>query len=111
MVHISLFLRWSCLLVLALLAPASLPAGGGEIHQPLIRRRELNEPILSIHGLSLCLLPSSKAPVLEELSCGTPLRLLHDCYQEDGAHWFYVRTVSGDAGLLTSAPNRGWVNV
>ncbi len=111
MFYMSFIFRWSCLLGFALLGPATLPAGGAEIYQPLIRRREVNEPFLSVHGLSLFMFPSSKAPAIEVLRCGTPLRLIHYWPKDDGSHWLYVRAEPGDVGITSSSANRGWVNV
>ncbi len=106
----SFFFRWSCLLGLALLAPTALPAGGGEMCQPSIRRREENSPLLSNQGLSLFLSPILSAPTLYLLENGTPLEILHSWHAEDGSRWFYVKTLSGIRSLAIKSENRGWIS-
>ena len=69
-------LRWSWLLGVALMAPASLPAGGGEFRQPQVRRRSGSGPLHIGSDCPLRLSPLAVAPTLSTLAIGTPWRLL-----------------------------------
>ncbi len=105
----SAFLRWSCLLSLALLAPTNLPAGGLEFHSPLIRRREMDGPFLSIRGLSLFSSPNIAAPRLQSIPVGSPLKVLHSWTNYDGSTWLFIKSCSGAGLLRSNSGKRGWV--
>ena len=97
-------LRWSWLLTVALLAPAALPAGGGERRLPQVRRRASggSGPMHTADSCSLRLSPMVVAPRLGRLHGGTPLRLLHHWAGDDGLDWLYVQE-------LTGSSRRGWL--
>ena len=96
-------LRWSWLLGIALMAPAALPAGGGETRQPQVRRRsESSGPLHTERETELHHSPVAMAPALHGLAAGTPLRLLHRWSGEDGRHWLYVQELTGES-------RRGWL--
>ncbi|MEB3253074.1 MAG: SH3 domain-containing protein [Synechococcus sp.] len=97
-------LRWSWLLGMALMAPAALPAGGGERRQPQVRRREGSGPMHTSGNTVLQLSPLAVAPRLRTLAPGTSLRLLRRWSAGDGQDWLQVQTLSGD-------PQRGWLRV
>ena len=97
------FLRWSWLLAIALLAPAALPAGGGERRAPQVRRRSSGDgPLYTVSSGTLRHSPMVVAPRLGSLHSGTPLRLLHHWAADDGLDWLYVQEVSGSL-------RRGWL--
>ena len=97
-------LRWSWLLGVALMAPAALPAGGGERRLPQVRRRLGSGPLHTAFSCSLRLSPTVVAPPLGSLRSGTPLRLLHRWASDDGLNWLYVEEESGSS-------RRGWLRV
>ena len=101
--------RWSCLLGLALLAPAALPAGGGERYLPVIRKREAGDPLIAKDGCSICVSPFVVAPALRELKEGTPLKVLRSWQDEDGFFWLYVQVLSEKADFLNTSSSRGWL--
>ena len=99
-------LRWVALLGFALLAPAALPAGGGERRIPEVRRRQSAlEPLLTSTCLSLHCAPERQAPVLAEVAAGVPLRVLRQWFSPQGRRWLRVE-FSGSSG---TAPRRGWL--
>ncbi len=102
--------RWSCLLGFALLAPAALPAGGGERHLPLIRRREASDPLIAKDGCSIFVSPFAVAPPLRQLKDGTPLKVLRSWQDQDGSFWLYVQVLSKKADFLNTSCGRGWLN-
>jgi hypothetical protein len=98
---------WKALALLgfALLAPAALPAGGGDWRLPELRRRQsAHEPLLSSSGLSLRSAPQRRAPLLGQVEAGVPLRVVQQWLSPEGRRWLRVE-VSGKGGR----PARGWL--
>lgn len=99
-------LRLAALLGFALLAPASLPAGGGERRLPEVRRRQSAlEPMLSSTCLSLQCSPERQAPVLAQVNPDVPLRVLRQWFSPQGRRWLRVE-IAVSAG---ASPRRGWL--
>jgi hypothetical protein len=99
-------LRLVALLGFAMLAPAALPAGGGDRRLPEVRRRDSRrEPLLSLGCETLRSAPRQEAPVLTRLQSGSPLRVLRSWLPADGRRWFHVETV-----LAAGEPARGWLS-
>lgn len=99
-------LRWVALLGFALLAPATLPAGGGERRIPEVRRRQSAlDPLLSSACLSLRCAPERQAPVLARIESDVPLRVLRQWFSPQGRRWLQVELPGAPAAL----PRRGWL--
>lgn len=99
-------LRWIALLGFALLAPAALPAGGGERRIPEVRRRQSAlEPLLGSACLSLRCAPERQAPVLARVDSGVPLRVLRQWFSPQGRRWLQVEMPGSGGGLR----RRGWL--
>ncbi|MCT0199220.1 SH3 domain-containing protein [Synechococcus sp. CS-1325] len=97
--------RLAWVLGMALIAPAALPAGGGERRSPELRRRQSQEPLLAAGSLLLRCAPQHSAPALTRLQANVPLRLLRTWWEPDGDRWLQVQIpASGGAG-----PRRGWL--
>jgi len=97
--------RWAALLGFALIAPAALPAGGGDRRLPEVRRRERGlEPLLSQTCMSLRCAPEHRAPVLAQLDSGVPLRVLRHWLSPGGRPWLRV-----EATTLAGEVSRGWL--
>ena len=103
-------LGWSGLQTLALLgfalvAPAALPAGGGERRLPELRRRGSDiEPLISVGGCRLRCAPQWRAPLLAQVETGVPLRVVQQWFSPQGSRWLRV-----EASDLTGRPARGWL--
>jgi hypothetical protein len=98
---------WKALALLgfALMAPAALPAGGGDRRLPELRRRQsAHEPLLSSGGLSLRSAPQRRAPLLAQVEAGVPLRVVQQWLSPEGRRWLRVEA-SGRSGR----PARGWL--
>ena len=101
-VQIGGMLRWSWLLGVALMAPAALPAGGGDCRQPQVRRRSGSGPLCTSAETTLQLSPLVTAPKLRPLAAGTSLRLLRRWTSGDGQDWLLVQD-------LSRKTQRGWI--
>ena len=101
-VQIGGMLRWSWLLGVALMAPAALPAGGGDCRQPQVRRRSGRGPMHTASNQALRISPIAVAPRLRTLEAGTSLRLLRRWSAADGQDWLQVQTLDRDR-------QRGWL--
>ncbi|QPN60952.1 SH3 domain-containing protein [Synechococcus sp. CBW1002] len=86
--------RWSVLLGFALIAPVGLPAGGAERSVPAVRRRQLDEPLLSSGVLTLRIAPERSAPALATVAVGEPLHVLRIWSGFGGRRWLRVRSGS-----------------
>jgi hypothetical protein len=98
--------RWAALLGFALVAPVSLPAGGGERRQPELRRRVAGEPLLSQAPSTLCAAPSRCAPVLASVMRDQPMRVLRSWQGSSEEHWLLVEAPGGSE---PSRRRRGWM--
>ena len=99
--------RWAALLGFALIAPVTLPAGGGDRRQPEVRRRQAGEPLLSAGARSLRSSPERQAPALVRLSGDEPLRVLRSWQSPAGERWLQVEAAAAPAGL--GPARRGWM--
>ena len=86
------------------MAPAALPAGGGDCRQPQVRRRSGRGPLHIGSDQALRISPISVAPRLRTLEAGTSFRLLRRWSAVDGQDWLQVQAISGDS-------RRGWIRV
>ena len=103
-------LTWCCLLGVSLLAPTTLPAGGGQRQQPEIRRREVADPFLSGNGYFLRSSPLASAPIIRNLKIGAPLRIVRSWQSEDGSNWLHVQVLSAKNDNISCSVSRGWIN-
>lgn len=101
-------MRWTALLVFALLGPIGLPAGGADRRQPEVRRRSVNEPLLTGGRLTLQASPGFEAPQLDMVEMGMPLQVLRAWVTSAGEQWLQVRTSS--VGQI-ERPTRGWIRL
>jgi hypothetical protein len=98
---------WQALALLgfALVAPAALPAGGGDRRLPEVRRRQSAlDPLLSSTCLNLQCAPQRQAPLLVKVEAGVPLRVVHEWVSPAGRRWLRVEASSRGGG-----PTRGWL--
>ena len=95
-------LRWSWLLGVALMAPAALPAGGGDCRQPQVRRRSGRGPLHTASDQALRISPIAVAPRLRTLEAGTSFRPLRRWSAADGQDWLQVQILDRDR-------QRGWL--
>ena len=101
---------WKIMAILgfALIAPATLPAGGAERRPIELRRRQsFQDPWLSTEGGFLQCSPRSVAPALHPVQPGESLRVMRSWLSPTGRYWLHVETASS----LMARPIRGWLAV
>ena len=103
-------LRFAWILGIAIFLPISLPAGGASRAIPQIRRREKEDPILSISGCFLKSSPLKVAPCIRTLEVGTPMKILHSWESPEGDNWIHVRITETGNNLLLGSVSHGWLN-
>ena len=92
------------LLGFALVAPATLPAGGGAVRIPELRRRQSSrEPLLSSLPQELRCAPECQAPAIAVTPAGVPLRVLRSWSRPGGDRWLQVQFDT------PSGARRGWL--
>jgi hypothetical protein len=91
--------RWAALLGFALITPVGLPAGGADRRPFELRRRSSGDPLLSTRAVVLRAAPEQRAPALQQLGTGEPLRVLRSWRASSGQRWLQVQ----------AADRRGWV--
>ncbi len=97
--------RAAALLGFALMAPATLPAGGAERRLPEVRRRQNPaDPLLAGSAVGLRCAPERRAPVLARLEADVPVRVMRRWLAPDGRLWLRV-TAAGGPGRAA----RGWL--
>jgi hypothetical protein len=105
-IGISSLVRWTALVGFALMAPATLPAGGGERRMPEVRRRQSQlEPLLGSACVILRCAPERQAPILAQVDTGAPLRVLRQWFSPQGHRWLRVQSMAP-----CGRPARGWLN-
>ncbi|MCX5926233.1 MAG: SH3 domain-containing protein [Cyanobium sp. LacPavin_0920_WC12_MAG_63_22] len=91
--------RWAALLGFALITPVGLPAGGADRRPLEVRRRCARDPLLSTQAVALRAAPEQRAPALQQLGSGEPMRVLRTWRGNSGQRWLQVQT----------ADRRGWL--
>ena len=91
--------RWAALLGFALITPVGLPAGGADRRPLEVRRRSACDPLISTRTVALRAAPEQRAPALQQLGPGEPLRVLRSWRASSGQRWLQVQ----------AADRRGWV--
>jgi len=92
-------LRWAALLGFALITPVGLPAGGADRRPLEVRRRCAGDPLLSTQAVALRAAPEQRAPALQQLGPGEPMRVLRSWRGNSGQRWLQVQ----------AADRRGWL--
>ncbi len=108
------FIQWACLLGFALMAPITLPAGGGLYQAKIPLQRQLRSNLSTlIAGDNNFLLssPFEDAPSLRKLENGTPLTILRTWHYSQEKIWLYVEISSAQMFDRSSNARRGWINI
>ena len=109
---ISTFIIWVWLLGIALVVPATLPAGGAQ--KSFIYHRKNNvgssiSPIIALKEFNLLSSASNNSSTLIKVKRGTPVNVLKVWDSEDSGKWLFVNVISQDFYQLFY--RKGWVNI
>ena len=106
---ISTFIVWSWVLVVSLVIPTTLPAGGGQKLVIQYRENNIGSPLIALKEFNLLSSAAADSSVLTKIKAGTPVHVLKvwDC--PNGGQWLLVNTISQSFNQLFS--KRGWVNI
>ena len=106
---ISTFIVWSWLLLIGLVAPTTLPAGGPQesiIHH---RRNNTASPIIALKEFNLLSSASNNSAVLTRVKLGTPVNVVKVWDSNDDGKWLLVNVLYQNFYQLFY--RRGWVNI
>ena len=106
---ISTLIVWTWLLFIALVVPATLPAGGAQKSTIQHGKNHIGSPIISIKEFNLLSSASNKSSILTKVKTGTPVNVMKVWDSNDSGKWLLVNVLSQDFYQLFY--KRGWVNI
>ena len=108
----SFFLRWFWLLIIALIAPITLPAGGAKFISSIsIKRSYVLSPVLTYEDCCLRSSPIKLAPSLRFVQPGTPLDILRSWSSASGELWLHVQISNHQLFGKINESSRGWIKL
>ncbi len=106
------FLNWGCLLMLALIAPIALPAGGGTTRKTAIVAYKSSKICFAGDSCEFFSSPHLFAPSLGTFALGTPLKIIRVWDSNKGNRWVQVQLKNSNLiGLPSVKAKRGWIHV
>ena len=106
---ISTFIVWTWLLGIALVVPASLPAGGAQESLIQHRKNNIGSPIIALKDFNLLSSASKNSSILNRIKAGTPVRVVKIWDSTDSGEWLLVNISIKDYNQFFY--KRGWVNI
>tara|TARA_Y100001968_G_scaffold158296_1_gene144731 strand:- start:1150 stop:1488 length:339 start_codon:yes stop_codon:yes gene_type:complete len=106
---ISTLIVWTWLLGIAIVLPATLPAGGAQKSIIQSRKNIIGSPIIALKEFNLLCSASKKSSVLTRVETGTPVNVLRVLDTNDNGQWLLVKIISQE--FYQFFYKRGWVNV
>ena len=106
---ISTFIVWTWLLGIALVVPATLPAGGAQKSNIQQRENKIKSPIIALKEFNLLSSASNKSYILTKVEQGTPVNVMKVWDSNDTGKWLLVTVLCKDFYQLFY--RRGWVNI
>ncbi len=106
---ISTFIVWSWLLLIGLVAPTTLPAGGAQ--ESIIQHRKNNvaSPIIALKEFNLVSSATNNSYILTRVTSGTPVNVMKVWDSNDSGKWLLVNVLCHNYYQLFYT--RGWVNI
>jgi len=108
----STLLVWTWLLGIALVVPATLPAGGAQKSQKSIIHYEkynTRSPIIALKEFNLLSSASINSSILTRVKEGTPVNVLKTWDSSDSGQWLLVNVLTNQFNQVFS--KRGWVKI
>ena len=106
---ISTFIVWTWLLCIALVAPATLPAGGAQESIIQHRKNNIGSPIIALKEFNLLSSASNNSSTLAKVKQGTPINVMKVWDSNDSGQWLLVTVLYQKFYQLFY--KRGWVNI
>ena len=106
---ISTFIVWVWLLGIALVVPATLPAGGAQKSNIQQRKTNISSPIIALKEFNLLSSASNNSSVLTKVEAGTPVNIMKVWDSKDNEKWLLVNVISQD--FYQFFYKKGWVNI
>ena len=106
---ISTFIVWTWLLGIALVVPATLPAGGAQKSIVQHRRNNIGSPIIASEEFNLLSSASNNSSILTRVKQGTPVNVIKVWEANDSTKWLLVNVLYQNFYQLFYT--RGWVNI
>ena len=106
---ISTFIVWTWLLCIALVAPATLPAGGAQESIIQHRKNNIGSPIIALKDFNLLTSASNNSSTLTKVKAGTPVKVIQVWESNESKNWLLVSVLSHNFDQLFY--RRGWVEI
>tara|TARA_B100001250_G_C19378963_1_gene605366 strand:- start:253 stop:591 length:339 start_codon:yes stop_codon:yes gene_type:complete len=106
---ISTFIVWIWLLGIALVVPATLPAGGAQKSNIQQRNNNISSPIISLKEFNLLSSASINSSILTTVEAGTPVNIMKVWDSSDNGKWLLVNVLTQD--YYQFFYKKGWVNI
>ena len=106
---ISTFIVWIWLLGIALVVPATLPAGGAQKSIIQHRKNTIGSSVIALKEFNLLSSASNNSSTLIKVKRGTPVNVLKVWESRDSGKWLLVNVISQDFYQLFY--KKGWVNI
>ena len=106
---ISTFIVWSWLLLIGLVAPTTLPAGGAQESIIQHRRNNIASPIIALKEFNLVSSATNNSYILTRVESGTPVNVVKVWDSNDSGKWLLVTVLCQKFYQLFYT--RGWVNI
>ena len=106
---ISTFIVWAWLLGIALVVPATLPAGGAQRSIVQQRKNNITSPIIALKEFNLLSSASNNSSILTRVKAGTPVNVMKVWDSTDNGQWLLVNVLSQD--FYQFFYKKGWVNI
>ena len=106
---ISTFIIWTWLLGIALVIPATLPAGGAQESIIQHRKNSIGSPIIALKDFNLLSSAHKNSSVVTSVKAGTPVKILKIWDSTNSGKWLLVHIAIQNFNQLFY--KRGWVNI
>lgn len=106
---ITTFIVWTWLLCIALVAPATLPAGGAQESIIQHRKNNIGSPIIALKDFNLLTSASNNSSTLTKVKAGTPVKVIQVWESNESKNWLLVSVLCYNFDQLFY--RRGWVEI
>ena len=100
---------WALLLLVSLMIPITLPAGG--LRKTIIEQREdsSSSPIIAVNEFNLFATTTKNPLVLTSIKAGTPVHVLKEWNSPESGKWLLVNVLTQSSSHIFHT--RGWIRI